>query len=202
MKLLRLIYNLSILVIFVIGIIKLFQKDYYLAFIWIFLTPFLMLLPRNLYKIRWVNQKYNKSLLYLFEELALISLYTGAGLTLGLKYLPIDFDSFNHIINPLIYTIMFGVLYYIIKNKVTKKEIKKQEVAIFAFIFVIIFGVILWEQFQIYGDKIFGTQMHFDYFQDIDLDTKLDQIFGTLGTLIGGIILYFKFDNWINKWRR
>ncbi|MEK6907277.1 MAG: hypothetical protein AABW45_02005 [Nanoarchaeota archaeon] len=202
MKLLRLIYNISILAIFILGIIKLIQKDYFLAFIWIFLTPFLMLLPRNLYKIRWINHKYNKNLVYLFEFLALISLYTGAGLTLGLKKLPIDFDSFNHLINTLIYTIMFGILYYIIKNKITGKEIKKQKVAIFAFIFVMIFGVVLWEQFQIYGDKIFGTQMYSDYFQDINLDTKLDQMFGIIGTLTGSILLYFKFDNWINKWRR
>ena len=73
---------------------------------------------------------------------------------------------------------------------------------IFAFIFNILFGVILWEKFQFYNDKIFGTQMFFDYFQNIDLDSRLDQISGSLGTIIGSILIYFKFDNWINKWRK
>lgn len=159
MRLLRIIYNFAILTIFILGIIKLIQKEYYLAFIWIILVPILMLLPRNLYKVLWVNQKYNKNLLYLFELFILILLFTGAGFTLGLKYLPIDFDSYSHLINLIIFSIIFGIIYYIVKNKITKKEISRKEIALFAFVFSIIFGVILWERFQMLNDNLFGTQM-------------------------------------------
>ena len=202
MRLLRIIYNLAILAIFILGIIKLIQKEYYLAFIWIILVPILMLFPRNLYKISWINQKYNKKLIYLFEMFILILLFTGAGFTLGLKYLPIDFDSYSHLINLTIFSIIFGVIYYIIKNRITKKEISRKEIALFALVFSILFGVILWEKFQMLNDNLFGTQMFFDYFQSPEYDSMLDQIYGVIGAIIGSILIYFKFDDWINKWRR
>ena len=72
---------------------------------------------------------------------------------------------------------------------------------LFAFISYIIFGVILWEKFQYYNDQIFGTKMFFDYFQDVNYDSMLDQIFGSLGNIFGSILIYFNFDNWLNKWR-
>jgi len=202
MKYFKLIYNLAILVIFILGILKLIQKEYYLAFIWIIFVPVLMLLPRNLYKIPWINQKYNKSLIRLFEIFILILLITGSSLPLGLKYMPGDMDSYFHFFNAIFYTLIWAILYYVIKNKITKKEIKKTEIMIFAFIFNILFGVIFWEKFQYFNDKIFGTQMFFDYFQNANFDSMLDQIFGTLGTIFGSCLIYFKFDNWINKWRK
>jgi hypothetical protein len=162
----------------------------------------MMLLPRNLYKISWINQRYNKNLLYLFEFFILILLITGAGYTLGLKYLPIDFDSFSHFINLIILTLLFGIIYYILKVKITKKEVNKKEIIVFSFIFTLIFGVILWEKFQYYNDQIFNTQMFFDYFQDPYDDSIMDQIFGGFGVLIGCILIYFKFDDWMNKWIR
>ena len=188
--------------IFILGIIYLLKKEYYLAFIWIVLTPVLMLLPRNLYKISWISQKYNKNLLNVLEIFVLIFLISGAGLPLGLKYLPIDIDSYLHFSNAIFYTILWGILYYVIKNKIAKKEIRKNEVILFAFIFNIIFGVVLWERFQLLNDQLFGTKMYFDYFQNADFDSMLDQIFGTLGTVFAGILMYFKLDDWINKWRR
>ena len=102
----------------------------------------------------------------------------------------------------IFYTILWGILYYVIKNKIAKKEIRKNEVILFAFIFNIIFGVVLWERFQLLNDQLFGTKMYFDYFQNADFDSMLDQIFGTLGTVFAGILMYFKLDDWINKWRR
>ncbi|AJF62267.1 MAG: hypothetical protein QT11_C0001G0109 [archaeon GW2011_AR20] len=202
MKFFKVIYNLAILAIFILGIIYLLKKEYYLAFIWIVLTPVLMLLPRNLYKISWISQKYNKNLLNVLEIFVLIFLISGAGLPLGLKYLPIDIDSYLHFSNAIFYTILWGILYYVIKNKIAKKEIRKNEVILFAFIFNIIFGVVLWERFQLLNDQLFGTKMYFDYFQNADFDSMLDQIFGTLGTVFAGILMYFKLDDWINKWRR
>ncbi|MEK6835233.1 MAG: hypothetical protein AABX61_03150 [Nanoarchaeota archaeon] len=200
-KTFKLIYNLFILIMLIIGIIKLVQKEYYLAFIWIIFTPIIMILPRNLYKINWINHKYNKKLLDLFEIFILILLFTGAGLPLGLKYLPFDIDSYFHFLNGVSLTILFGIVYYIIKNRITGREINKREIVLFAFISYIIFGVILWEKFQYYNDQIFGTKMFFDYFQDVNYDSMLDQIFGSLGNIFGSILIYFNFDNWLNKWR-
>ena len=202
MRLLRITYNLAILAILIIGIIKLIQKEYYLAFIWIIFTPLMMLLPRNLYKLSWVNQRYNKRLLYTIENVILILLFTGASLPLGFRYLNIDIDSYYHLINAILYTILFGILYYVVKNRITKKEISKKEVVVFSFIFSMIFGVILWEKFQYYNDQIFGTKMFFDYFQDANYDSMLDQIFGSFGTLIASLVIYFKFNDWVNKFRR
>jgi len=202
MKFFKVIYNLAILAIFIIGIIYLIKKEYYLAFIWIILTPVLMLLPRNLYKIPWIGQRYNKNLLNVVEIFVLIFLISGAGLPLGLRYLPIDIDSYFHFSNAVFYTILWGILYCVIKNKIAKKEVRKNEVILFAFIFNIIFGVVLWERFQLFNDQLFGTKMYFDYLQNADFDSMLDQIYGTLGTVFAGILMYFKLDDWINKWRR
>ena len=202
MKILRLIYNLAILAVFIIGIIKLFQKEYYLAFIWIIITPILMLLPRNLYKITWVNKGYNKSLLYLFEIFILILTFNAVGFAIGIKDIPIDYDSYAHFFNAIIHTILFAVSYYIIKNKITGKEIKTKEIILVAFILNILFGVVLWEKFQMLNDNLFGTNMYFDHFQDADYDSMLDQVYGSLGTLFASILMYFKFDDWLNKWKR
>ena len=201
MKLFRIIYDLVILIIFILGIIKLFKADYFLAFIWIILVPLLMLLPRNLYKLNYIKQNYNYSLVNFFEILFFILLLTGISLTLFLKYINLDIDSFFHFINLSIYTIIFGVIYYIISSY-NYKKVNKNNIIIFSLIFSLIFGVILWEKYQSYGDKIFNTQMYYDFFQDIKLDNFLDQIFGTLGVLTGIFILYNKLEDWIRKWKK
>lgn len=198
----RIIYNFLIILIFLIGIIKLINGEYYLAFVWILFTPLMMLLPRNLYKIHWVYQNYNKNLVYTFEKFILVFLLTGAGYTLGLKHLPIDFDSLFHFINLLTMSIAVSLVYYIIKNRLTKKEVTRKEIIIFTFIFNVTFGVVLWERFQFYNDQVFGTNMFYDYFQDANIDTLLDQLFGLFGVIIGSFLIYFRFDDWINKLRR
>lgn len=198
----RVIYNFLIILIFLIGIIKLVKGEHYLAFVWILFTPLMMLLPRNLYKIRWIYQIYNKNIVYTFEKFILVFLLTGAGYTLGLKYLPIDFDSLSHLINLLTMSIAVSLAYYIIKNRLTKKEVNKKEIIIFTFIFNVTFGVILWEKFQFYNDQIFGTNMFYDYFQDVNVDSLLDQLFGLFGVIIGSVLIYLKSNDWINKLRR
>ena len=62
--------------------------------------------------------------------------------------------------------------------------------------------MILWEKYQYYTDKIFNTKMYYDLFQDVKLDSFLDQIFGTLGVLTGAFILYNKLEDWIRKWKK
>jgi len=199
MKLLKLIYNLAILCIFLIGIMKLLRKEYYLGVVWVFLVPFLMILPRIIYR-GYLIHKYNKNLLDFFEYLILFLLFTSAGLTLFFKKMPIDFDSYSHFTNLFAYTIIFGIVYYLIRENYNK-EIRKEEIAVFALVFSLIFGVHLWELFQEYGDKVLGTTMYFDYFQDIKSDVFYDKLFGTIGTLFGSVLIYLKFDDWINKWK-
>jgi hypothetical protein len=201
MKIFKIIYNLSILVIFTVGITKLFRKEYYLGIVWTILVPILMLLPRIIYK-KYLVKEYNKNLLNLFEYLALFLLFTSAGLTLFFKKMPIDFDSYSHFANLVVYAIIFGIIYYFIKLKLINKPIRKEEVAIFSLIFNLIFGVFLWELFQKYGDLTFNTNMFFDHYQPIEVDSFLDKLFGAIGTLFGSILIYFKFDDWLNKWKR
>jgi len=184
-----------------LGIVNLFQKNYYLAFTWIILVPLLMLLPRNLYKIKYIKNSYNYKIVDFFEVLILILLFTGAGFTLGLKNINIDFDSFTHFLNLIIFTILFAVIYYIIRAR-NYKVPNKLEVALFALIFTLTFGVFLWERFQLLNDQIFGTKMFHDEFQDIKLDSFLDQVFGTIGTIVGSLLVYNKIELWFKKWRK
>ena len=201
MKVFRAIYDLIILIVFILGIIKLINADYFLAFIWIILVPLLMLLPRNLYKINYIKKNYNYNLVNFYEILAFILLLTGISLPLGIKNINLDFDTFSHFLNLTLITIMFGVTYYIIFSY-NYKQVNKTKVIISALIFSLVFGVLLWEKFQYYGDKIFNTQMYYDLFQDIELDNFLDQLFGTIGVLTGVFILYNKLEDWIRKWKK
>ncbi len=199
MKYLRFVYDFIIFIVFSLGIIKLIQGNYYLAFVWIILVPLLMLLPRNLYKI--VKKNYKTNLVDFFEILILILLLTSIGYTLYFKNIPIDFDSFSHIINLIIYTIIFAVIYAIIDTR-NYKNLNKNKVIIVAVLISLIFGIILWEKFQYYGDQVLGTQMYFDKFQDVKLDSMLDQIFGSLGTLTGALLLYNRIDDWMKIWKK
>ena len=201
MNIFRAIYDLIILIVFILGIIKLINADYFLAFIWVILVPVLMLLPRNLYKINYIKKNYNYNLVNFYEILAFILLLTGISLPLGIKNINLDFDTFSHFLNLTLITIMFGVTYYIIFSY-NYKQVNKTKVIIFALIFSLVFGVLLWEKFQYYGDKIFNTQMYYDLFQDIELDNFLDQLFGTIGVLTGVFILYNKLEDWIRKWKK
>jgi len=201
MEFFRRLYDLLILVMILLGIVNLFQKNYYLAFTWIILVPLLMLLPRNLYKIKYIKNSYNYKIVDFFEVLILILLFTGAGFTLGLKNINIDFDSFTHFLNLIIFTILFAVIYYIIRAR-NYKVPNKLEVALFALIFTLTFGVFLWERFQLLNDQIFGTKMFHDEFQDIKLDSFLDQVFGTIGTIVGSLLVYNKIELWFKKWRK
>src|SRR3989344_9563262 len=117
MKYFRKIYDLFILLTLIIGLISLIRGEYYLAVIWIIITPIFMLLPRNLYKINFLKLNYNLNLVDFYEACILILLITSVGLTLGLKNINIDFDSFSHFLNLLIYTLLFGITYYLIRSK-------------------------------------------------------------------------------------
>ena len=200
MKIFKVIYNLMILIIFITGIIFLFKKQYFLGVVWTIITPLLLVIPKALYKL--VKKDYNEKLLNTFEMFALLLLITSVGHTLYFKSLGIDFDSFSHFFNLVIYTLIFGILYYLIKTKITKKKVSVNEIMTFSFIFTLILAVILWEKFQFYGDKLFGTKMFSDPIQDPYLDSFLDQIFGTIGTITGLIILYLEFEKWLIKWKR
>lgn len=200
MKYFRLIYNLSIIAIIIIGIIKLFQKEYYLAFVWIILSPILLLLPRVLYNL-YLKNKYYYSIVYFYELLILILLITSAGIPLGLKNIDIDFDSFSHYLNLTLYTLLIGVTSYLVKYKDYKMP-NKLNIIVFTLFFTLIFCVILWGQFQYFNDKLFGTQMFFDKFQDIESDSLLDQAFGSMGVITGSTILYHKLESWIKAWRK
>ena len=201
MKLFKLIYNLSIFVVIILGIISLINKNYFLGVVWIILTPLLLILPRLSYNLNLIKKKFNKKIIDFFEILILILLLTSVSLTLGLKKLPIDFDSFSHFINLAIYTILIGIVYYIY-NLNKNKKINSKEIVLFALITSLIFGVILWEKFQYYSDIIFHTKMYSDYFQDVKIDSLLDQIFGTLGSFLGAFILNKNLDQWIKKWKK
>lgn len=172
-----------------------------MAFTWSVLVPILMLLPRNLYKINYIKLNYNHNLVDFFEISILILLITTVSYTLGLKNVNIDFDSFSHFINLIIYTLLTAVIYYVIKAR-NYKTPNKLEVILFAFIFNLIFSVILWERFQYYNDKIFHTTMFYDKFQDINLDTFSDQVFGTCGVIAGSAIGYKKIGDWFRKWKK
>ena len=201
MEFFRRIYDLLILIVIILGIIKLFQAEYYLAFTWIILVPLLMLLPRNLYKINFIKNNYNHKLVDTFEILILIILITSAGFTLGLKDINIDFDSFFHFLNSVIYTIITGIIYYIIRarNYIIPSRL---EVTLFTFVFNLVLAVILWEKFQYFNDQIFGTKMFYDEFQNIKLDSFLDQVFGSIGTITGSAIAYNKIESWFKIWRK
>ncbi len=201
MKNFKLVYNSVMIVIMILGLLKLSERNYFLAFVWIIITPLLMLLPRNLYKINYIKDNYNYSLVYFFELMILILLFTSVGFTLGIKEINIDFDSFSHFLNLTIYTLLVGIIYYIFRSYELKKP-NKIEVMLFALIFTFIFGVILWEKFQFYGDQIFGTHMFYDKFQNIELDSFLDQIFGSIGVVIGSTILYNKIESWMKGWKK
>src|SRR3989344_1741673 len=130
MKLFKLIYNLSIFVVIILGIISLINKNYFLGVVWIILTPLLLILPRLSYNLNLIKKKFNKKIIDFFEILIFILLLTSVSLTLGLKKLPIDFDSFSHFINLAIYTILIGIIYYIYnlnKNKKINNKLFRSE---------------------------------------------------------------------------
>ena len=201
MRYFRFIYDITIIVIIILGIIRLINSEYYLAFTWIILVPIFMLLPRTLYKIKDIKSNYNGSIIDFFEILIFILLITSLGYTLGLKNFNIDFDSFSHLLNLAIYAIIVGVIYYLLKSR-NHKDVDKSQVMLFTFIVCLIFGVILWERFQYFNDKVFGTLMFYDKFQDIELDSYLDQVFGSIGVIIGSNVLHNKLEDWIRKWKK
>ena len=120
---------------------------------------------------------------------------------LGLKNIDNDFDSFSHYLNLTLYTLLIGVTSYVIKYRDYKMP-NKLNIIVFTLFFTLIFCVVLWEQFQYFNDQIFGTQLFFDKFQDIKLDSLLDQIFGSMGVITGSIILYHKLESWIKAWKK
>ncbi len=200
MKYFRKIYDVFTFLIILIGVISLIKGEYYLAVVWIIFTPLVMLLPRNLYKINSIKLNYKLEIVDFYEMCVLILLITSAGLTLGLKHINIDFDSFSHFLNLLIYTLLFGITYYLIRSG--NNSAGNLEVALISLAVVWVFGVFLWEKFQYLNDQIFGTRMFFDEFQAIELDSFLDQIFGSIGVIIGSVLIYFKIEHFIKIWKR
>ncbi len=201
MKKFKLVYDVLIFIVFMLGIIKLVQNEYFLGITWMIITPLLMLLPRNLYKLKKIKENYQYNIVLFFEVSILILVVTSVGHTLYFKNINIDFDSFSHFINLLIYTVLFGIIYFITRYK-GYSNANKNEVAIVSLIILLIFGVILWEKFQFYGDKIFNTHMFYDNFQNSKYDSKLDQIFGAIGVLVGSFVLYKGINSWMKSWRK
>ncbi len=201
MELFKLIYRIIIFIVILMGILKFFQKNYFLTVMWIVVVPLLMLIPKFLFSLNYIKLNYNKNLLYTLEIFVLFLLVMSMILTLFLDN-SIDFDSYVHFFNLILYTIIFAVLYYILKTYLTKKDTNVNESIIFSIIFTLIFGVFLWEKYEFYGDKIFGTIMYYDFYQNADFDSFLDKVYGSLGILFGSVLLHFKMGKWISKWKK
>ena len=200
-SLFRKVYHFFIILIILIGLFNLFNNDYYLAVVWIVVTPILLFLPRDLYKIKLIRNNYNANLLFLTELFSLIFLINGASGNLFLYKLGIDYDSFVHFINLLLITILVALFYTFLCNKYNIK-INNKKVAIFSFLNTLVFGVLLWEPFQKLNDILFGTQLFHDFVQDIKLDTLLDVSFGTFGVLVGSFLIYKNWNYWLKKWKK
>ncbi len=198
-SLFRKIYHFFIILIMLIGLVQLLDKKYYLAVVWIFVTPILLLVPRNIYKIKSIKNKYNAKVLFLMEAFSLIFLIDGASGTLYLYPLGIDYDSFVHFINFLLITILVALFYTFFNNK---NNLSNKEVSRFAFLSTFVVGVLFWEPFQKLNDILFGTQLFHDFVQDTKLDTLLDLGFGAIGTLVGAFLIYKYWDSWVKKWKK
>ena len=200
-SLFRKIHHFLIILIMIIAIFEIFENNYYLAVVWLIITPILLFLPRNLYKIKLINNNYNANLLFLTELFSLIFLIDGVSGTLFLYKLGIDYDSFVHFSNFLLITILVALFYTLLFNKYNLK-VNNKKVAIFSFLSTFIVGVLLWEPFQKLNDILFGTQLFHDFAQDTKLDTLLDISFGTVGVLVASFLIYKHWDSWLKKWKK
>jgi hypothetical protein len=185
-SLFRKIYHFFIFSTIILGILEIYDSRYFLGFIFVLIAPIILFVPRNLYKIKSVRKNYNANAVLLMEAFLLIILINGIS---ELKYDNdiFDYDSLNHFVNPLLITILIGLLYTLL-NYEYREKINNKKIAGFSLIATIAL-VLLWEPFELLIDFLFKTKLVYDKFQSPFLDTSLDIAFGISGSLLGFFII-------------
>lgn len=177
----------------------LFLGDIFAAVIFTFVNPFLLFLPRLIYRLNFVRSKYNENLLVNLEIAAIvIFIFNGAGTLYFYDVSLFEYDSFVHFLDHILFAPIGAWLYLMLKEAVTGKRIErvKFDAIIIGGLLAIMAGV-FWEILQNTADNIFGTTMFFDPDQAIDLDVKTDIASDLLGALVGTIVLYFQKEKWL-----
>ncbi len=126
--------------------------------------------------------------LNLLQNVLVISLLLSAAGALGLFQLykvGFEYDKILHFIIPSLFIIVITYFNYHWYGISFRKSL------IIALILVTISGF-LWELFELFGDKNFGTQMLGYYGEFVSEDTFWDLIMNTLGSIVGVIIAIMK----------
>jgi len=197
-NLIKNLLNFIILVSFVLGAIDfLIVKNYFRAFIYIVITPPLLLLPRLLY-LKILCRIYRYSLLNMLESFAIAIFVSVSVGSWWLFASPYEYDTLCHFFIPMLIAIMLTFAIEIF-NSAQNKE-KHLNFFIFVFILTAIFGV-LWEFFEFGVDNFLDTMLFNGHNQSIFADTLTDIIADIFGAFAGSLIVYFKWPKWQKEWR-
>lgn len=194
----RKVYHFFIFSTIILGILEIYNDEYFLGFIFVLIAPIILFVPRHLYKIKPVRKNYNANAILLMEAFLLIILISGI-FQLKLDQTITEFDSLIHFINPLLITILVGLLYTLL-NYEYREKINNKKTANFALLGTIVL-VFLWEPLEALLDYLFKTKLIYDPIQSNILDTALDVAFGISGSLLGFFMIRNYWHNLIEKFK-
>jgi len=153
------------------------------------LSGIILCFPKIIFHKSWIKKIYSPHLLYFVQFILLIGLILNAfgalGFYLNLKY----YDSVVHFIDGIIFSFGLYFLYLIYPDPRNAFKTREQRKALFFTLFIFFGFALLWEFYEYYGDIIFKTQMFGEPGEKID--TQIDLIATTLGSVIGIIIAHF-----------
>ena len=161
------------------------------------LTAVCIAVPSFFFLRTWVEKIYNIYLIVSLEAIVTIALVLNAFGALGLYRLGIGYDSFLHFFNSGIYTALCFFVGYMLMERYWLKVNKP---ALFWFSIVIVFIVgLLWEEFEVVGDNIFGTLMSSDPYalESHNYDTLKDIVYNILGSFTGAVAVSLYGERWL-----
>ncbi len=165
-----------------------------------FVSVLALLVP--IFISRWgkLGKIYNKDFIYTIEFLVVVCLifgWLGARGGVGLFWIGVGYDSLDHFaVSGLIAICLFFLSFHLFENYWKNKNKFFPLLGVFfATMFIGVFN----EFFELYGDKLMGTEMYGE--AGDPFDTIKDLIYDVLGVLVAIVICYIKGEEWINKFK-
>lgn len=178
---------LNILIVFSVltGLYYFLIIDYpFFGYNFTFVAPLILIIPRVLYTKINIFKTQPLSFIKFLETLFILGFIISALGSLWLYRVDIYWDWLVHFFNGGFLSAVFSLLFLIFK-----KNSSRLSTSLFGFILMIPLSI-LWEFYEFFGDKIFGSKMFGDWFRPLFFDTIFDILLTILGAFLASLLIF------------